>query len=300
MKLEELQAIETSVASCQSEIDLMRSEMRSIDFKVRSIRVLDAIARASLTARELVMRSIVWRPGGVLIAGTIAFGLGLVAAGTIGAVIFSAAGASVATVMLIYPSDRRLVNDIATRRSQEAALIVERGKILSRFGALCAELESQRVNLEKAKVLHESAMREASDEVRLGKLLAENWRELRSVEFEKYLKRVFIALGDDVETTAVTGDQGVDLIIAHKQKRIAVQVKGYLDSVSNSAVQEAHAGMTYYKCDASAVITNSRFTRSAIDLADKCQCALIDEFKLPDLVMRRIVLWDICEQLKDR
>jgi restriction system protein len=46
--------------------------------------------------------------------------------------------------------------------------------------------------------------------------------------------------------------------------------------VGNKAVQEAHAGKAFYGCDTSAVITNSRFSSGAVDLASKVNCHLID------------------------
>ena len=108
---------------------------------------------------------------------------------------------------------------------------------------------------------------------------------MRSVEFEQFLEEVFQALGYQVETTKVTGDQGVDLIVSGKGRRIAIQVKGYYSSVSNSAIQEAHTGMVYYGCQACAVITNSRFTGSAKDLAAKVGCILIDEDCMQAFIM---------------
>jgi len=109
------------------------------------------------------------------------------------------------------------------------------------------------------------------------KLYSRNWKAMRSVEFENYLQEVFETLGYDVETTGVTGDQGVDLIVLKNRWRIAIQVKGYLNSVSNKAVQEAFSGMVHYNCQACVVVTNSLFTKSAKELADSTGCFLIDE-----------------------
>jgi len=107
----------------------------------------------------------------------------------------------------------------------------------------------------------------ASREYQLKQLYDRNWKAMRSIEFEQFLEEVFTILGYSVETTAVTGDQGVDLIVEKRGVRIAVQVKGYLNSVSNAAVQEAFAGMAHYSCDALSVITNSGFQASAVSLS---------------------------------
>jgi len=119
-------------------------------------------------------------------------------------------------------------------------------------------------------------------------LYRQNWKAMRDVEFEQFLEKVFLALGYLVETTATTGDQGVDLIVAKDGIRVAIQVKGYHSSVSNGAIQEAFAGMAHYQCHACAAITNSRFTSSAVALAKSTNCRLIDEESFRDFVMGRI------------
>ena len=124
-------------------------------------------------------------------------------------------------------------------------------------------------------------------------LLARNWRAMRDVEFEGFLKEVFEALGYSVETTPASGDQGVDLIVAKHGRRTAVQAKGYYNSVSNKAVQEAFAGMAHYHCHACAVATNSRFTPAAKDLAASTGCILIDEHNMFDFVMGRVEVFKV-------
>ena len=119
-------------------------------------------------------------------------------------------------------------------------------------------------------------------------LLQLNWKAMRSVEFEQFLKRVFEVHGHQVETTRTSGDQGVDLLVICHGRKIAIQVKGYHSSVGNSAVQEAYAGCGFYRCDVCAVITNSRFTSSAQELASRLGCILIDEDLLPRFILGQI------------
>jgi hypothetical protein len=102
------------------------------------------------------------------------------------------------------------------------------------------------------------------------------WRYLTGETWEGYLEQIFLKHGYKVERTKVTGDQGVDLIASHKRIRLAVQAKGYSGSVGNKAVQEVVAGRIYYNCTHSAVITNSNFTKSAKELAQKTDCILVD------------------------
>jgi HJR/Mrr/RecB family endonuclease len=119
-------------------------------------------------------------------------------------------------------------------------------------------------------------------------LIHTDWRSLRSVDFEHFLTRVFEMLGYHVDRTKATADQGADLIVTGKGRRIAVQAKGYADGVGNHSVMEVTAGMSYYKCDSCAVITNSRFTRAAKHLATATQCRLIEGSQMRDLIEGRI------------
>ncbi|MFO0951963.1 MAG: restriction endonuclease [Isosphaeraceae bacterium] len=107
--------------------------------------------------------------------------------------------------------------------------------------------------------------------------------------YENFLAAVFQELGYSVQTTRVTGDQGVDLIVSKHGRKSAIQAKGYPGStVGNKAVQEVHTGMVYYGCQAAVVITNSTYTSSARDLAKKVGCVLIDRDGIPELIESRI------------
>ncbi len=121
-------------------------------------------------------------------------------------------------------------------------------------------------------------------------LMKKNWKAMRGDELENYLAEVCSALGYMVERTGQSGDQGVDLVVQRGTLRIAIQAKGYVNSVSNDAVQQVVAGMKVYNCNRCAVITNSRFTASAIELATINRCVLIGEESFEDFVMGRAAL----------
>jgi hypothetical protein len=140
----------------------------------------------------------------------------------------------------------------------------------------------------EANVRYENLLRAHED--RRSRLLRTDWRSLRDVDFERFLTAVFQELGYQVETTKTTGDQGVDLILTRGSRRVAVQTKGYKDSVGNKAVQEVVAGRLYYRCDSCAAITNSTFTSGAVDLANANGCVLIDGKDITDLIRGNIHL----------
>jgi restriction system protein len=91
-------------------------------------------------------------------------------------------------------------------------------------------------------------------------------------------------LGDKVDMTKASGDQGIDLILTAPGRRSGIQAKGYTDNVGNSSVQEAYAGRVFSSCDSCAVVTNSDFTPAARGLAARVGCALINGTQIPTLI----------------
>jgi restriction system protein len=115
-------------------------------------------------------------------------------------------------------------------------------------------------------------------------LLRSNWRALRGIPFEEFLGDVFGLLGYAVETTPTTCDYGVDLILTRNGRRIAVQARGYSESVGNCAVRDVYAGMAFYRCDECVAITNSEFSHPARVQAEALNCRLIDGSQIPALI----------------
>lgn len=107
---------------------------------------------------------------------------------------------------------------------------------------------------------------------------------LRGIPFENLLKNVFIAWGYQVQTTPVTGDQGADLILLANSQKIAVQAKGWGNTVGNKAVQEVYASISYYRANEGWVITNNYFTPSARRLAASTGVKLFDREDMIDLI----------------
>lgn len=201
-----------------------------------------------------------------------AFGWGCVAA-VMGATVF-------ATLLFVPPTDR-----VLTRLRQAWQEIVEREQALAQI-----RTELQPVSDELSRQRTKLSSLESSILLRRQQLLRRPWRDLRGIDFETYLAEVCTALGASVELTKTSGDQGVDLIATFGSRRVAIQAKGYSGSVGNSAVQEVVSGQRFYSCDACAVITNSRFTTSAVQLANANGCCLISEENFDKFVMGDIQL----------
>ncbi|MCD6159310.1 MAG: restriction endonuclease [Kosmotoga sp.] len=103
---------------------------------------------------------------------------------------------------------------------------------------------------------------------------------LEGKDFERFLLLLFRRLGYNAHLTGRGKDQGADLVIKKRFLRTAVQAKRYSNSVGNAAVQQVYASRKIYNCRKAMVVTNSRFTREARELARKTGVVLWDREKL--------------------
>jgi len=90
----------------------------------------------------------------------------------------------------------------------------------------------------------------------------------------------------DVEVTAKSGDQGVDIIARLEDARFAFQCKCYSYDLGNTPVQEVYAGKRFYGCHVGVVITNRRYSSGAVELAKATNTVLWDRDKLQELIDR--------------
>lgn len=90
-------------------------------------------------------------------------------------------------------------------------------------------------------------------------------------EFEHKLALMFRSLGYRAEIVGIAGgDFGGDLVVSRNGTRTVVQAKCWRKkNVGVKAVQEAVAAKAMYRADDAMVVTNSRFTRQAQQLAGK-------------------------------
>jgi len=111
------------------------------------------------------------------------------------------------------------------------------------------------------------------------------FKDLRWDDFEKLLYRLYEKMGYAVQFTGKRGDQGSDLVITKKGKRIVVQAKCYQGLVNNKAIQEAVAAKGLYNCDGATVVTTSDFRGGALELAKANNVYLINGKKLRELLL---------------
>lgn len=110
---------------------------------------------------------------------------------------------------------------------------------------------------------------------------------MSGIEFEEFLKYYFIENGYKVTETSKSHDFGADLILKRNNYTIVVQAKRYKGKVGIKAVQEVIGAISYYGANKGMVITNSFYTRSAIELARASNIVLWDRENLINELLKK-------------
>ncbi len=94
---------------------------------------------------------------------------------------------------------------------------------------------------------------------------------MTGLEYEQYVANKLIAEGyHQVQVTKGSGDFGVDIIAFDcRNRKCCIQCKLYSSTVGVDAIQQVLGGMRYYYGDIPMVITNSSFTKPAIEFANR-------------------------------
>ena len=106
-------------------------------------------------------------------------------------------------------------------------------------------------------------------------------------EFEYFCAELLERCGfEEVQVTRGSGDQGVDILAKKEDIRYAIQCKNYSTPLGNTPVQEVYAGKTFYRCHVGVVMTNSTFTKGAVELADSVGVILWDKDRLDKMMVK--------------
>jgi restriction system protein len=85
-------------------------------------------------------------------------------------------------------------------------------------------------------------------------------------------------MGFNVTLTPKSHDYGADLILKTGNRTIVVQSKLYHNhSIGISSVQEVYSSIKYYNADLGIVVTNSKFSRNSVNLANSTNILLWDK-----------------------
>lgn len=102
-------------------------------------------------------------------------------------------------------------------------------------------------------------------------------------EYEKYCANILNNNGWSAQITSGSGDHGVDVIAEKNGQYVAIQCKLYNSKIGNKAVQEVASGMKHWNSSIAVVVTNSDYTKNAIDIARTHNVHLLHHSHLPEL-----------------
>ncbi|MEH7480697.1 restriction endonuclease [Neobacillus drentensis] len=105
------------------------------------------------------------------------------------------------------------------------------------------------------------------------------------IQFEHYLKELYLSRGYAAEVTSASGDYGADLLLKKDGTKIVVQAKRHAKDIGIKAVQEVMGAKSYYQAEEAWVVSNSYFTKAARELASKGQVLLVDRDELIDYIL---------------
>ena len=111
--------------------------------------------------------------------------------------------------------------------------------------------------------------------------------KISGVDFENVVAYLFKKMHFKVSLTPPSRDFGADIIARKWGVGIAIQCKLYYNNnVGNKAVNEIYGAKSYYGCNFALIVTNSHYTKSAIDSATKLNVGLIDRNLLISLLKK--------------
>lgn len=121
-------------------------------------------------------------------------------------------------------------------------------------------------------------------------------KDMNGRKFEIYCADMLRANGyKNVRITKASGDQGVDIVAERKNEKYAIQCKYYSSPLGNKPVQEVHAGRTFYDCDKAIVMTNNKFTKGAVELAESVDVKLWPSILITDNGRGLVTFWYVID-----
>ena len=135
--------------------------------------------------------------------------------------------------------------------------------------------ERKRLEAERAR---EREQLEA--EQRRRRKLIEHWMSLSGPEFERELGTVYRNLGYRVETTAGSGDGGVDLILRKNGKTTVVQCKSHQAPIGPAIARDLFGAMVASRADSAILACTGGFTRGVLEFVQGKPITLISASEL--------------------
>lgn len=103
---------------------------------------------------------------------------------------------------------------------------------------------------------------------------------MTGIEFEHYVAKLLAKQGYKHISLTERYDYGIDIIAEKDDIKWGIQVKRHTGLVKALAVRQAVTALKKYGCDRAMVISNSKFSRVAVELARTNDCILVERSKL--------------------
>jgi hypothetical protein len=204
------------------------------------------------------------RSAGLVLAAVLVVALCLLAGAVLGVVAISASGWR--ATPQAWPSWTNLLSIFATLVSVVVFALIS---------ALLA------IRLKDAADLRGGSIQELFGRERSSGLPA-RFEQMGGAEFENEVAGLLGGLGYSVQRARASGDKGVDLILKKGNRKVAVQLKRWTAPVGHRAVQAAFEGRIHHGADEAWLVTTSRFTPRAAELARTTGVRLVDGAELAD------------------
>lgn len=109
---------------------------------------------------------------------------------------------------------------------------------------------------------------------------------MTGIQFQNYIATLFEARGGRVTRNPPSHDKGADLLVEEFGFKIAVQTKRRKQTIGIKAIQEVYSAQYCYGAQRALVITSSRFSKPALEMASKLGVGLWDRKRLLDEVKK--------------
>lgn len=108
---------------------------------------------------------------------------------------------------------------------------------------------------------------------------------LNGYDFETLISVIMQNCGFHCDETPKSKDNGADIIAEKNGIKLVIQAKLYYKhNVGNKGIQEVYTAKNYFAGNIAMVVTNSYFSKSAIETANKCDVVLLDRDKLNEII----------------
>lgn len=112
------------------------------------------------------------------------------------------------------------------------------------------------------------------------------------IAFEKFVGQLFRNMGYKVETTAASGDEGIDLVLRRGRRSAVVQCKRYGGTVGQPVVRDLYGTMIHTGASEAYLVTTGTISRAATTWAEGKPIHLVDGHRLVEWTRTRRLTYD--------